>query len=223
MCNLFIKLGNFPDSCKIPKLKSLFKKESKINPSNHRPILLLYLISKIIEKFIHEQTSSFLSNKKLLYNYQSGFRENHSTDSCLTFLHNKILKGFDKGLMNGMILVDLQKAFDIIDHDIQLKKLSTTGLLDYTIGWFKSCLSNQLFRVNLENCYSDPTNIRYCFSYTRMICHRLLNQICFYMLMTRDLFFRERIRPGNKTSWRRHSVHPSDVARTSQMKHPTTS
>ena len=125
--------------------------------------------------------------------------------------------------MNGMILVDLQKAFDIIDHDIQLKKLSTTGLLDFTIGWFKSCLSNQLFRVNLENCYSDPSNIRYCFSYTRMICHRLLNQICFYMLMTRDLFFRERIRPGNKTSWRRHSVHPSDVARTSQMKHPTTS
>ena len=117
------------------------------------------LISKIIEKFIHEQASSFLSNNELLYNYQSGFRKNHSTDSCLTFLHDKILKSFDKGLMTGMILVDLQKAFDTIDHDILLKKLSAIGFSNHTIGWFKSYLSNRLFRVNLENCYSDPSNI----------------------------------------------------------------
>ena len=75
------------------------------------------------------------------------------------FLHDKILKGFDKGLMTGMILVDLQKAFDTIDHDILLKKLSAIGFSNHTIGWFKSYLSNRLFRVNLENCYSDPSNI----------------------------------------------------------------
>ena len=101
LCNLSIKLGSFPDSCKIAKLKPLFKKGSKTNPSNYRPISLLPLISKIIEKLIHEQTSSFLSNNELLYNYQSGFRKNHSTDSCLTLLHDKILKSFDKGLMTG--------------------------------------------------------------------------------------------------------------------------
>ena len=99
LCNLSIKLGSFPDSCKIAKL---FKKGSKTNPSNYRPTSLLPLISKIIEKLIHEQTSSFLSNNEILYNYQSGFRKNHSIDSCLTFLHDKILKGFDKGLMTGM-------------------------------------------------------------------------------------------------------------------------
>ena len=137
LCNLSIKLGSFPDSCKIAKLKPLFKKGSKTNPSNYRPISLLPLISKIIEKLIHEQTSSFLSNNELLYNYQSGFQKNHSTDSCLTFLHDKILKGFDKGLMTGMILVDLQKAFDTIDHDILLKNLSAIGFSNHTIGWFK--------------------------------------------------------------------------------------
>ena len=125
-----------------------------------KTISKLSKISKIIEKFIHEQASSFLSNNELLYNYQSGFRKNHSTDSCLTFLHDKILKGFDKGLMTGMILVDLQKAFDTIDHDILLKKLSAIGFSNHTIGWFKSYLSNQLFRVNVENCYSDPSNIK---------------------------------------------------------------
>ena len=61
--------------------------------------------------------------------------------------------------MTGMRLVDLQKAFDTIDHDILLKKLSAIGFSNHTIGWFKSYLSNRLFRVNLENCYSDPSNI----------------------------------------------------------------
>ena len=61
--------------------------------------------------------------------------------------------------MTGMILIDLQKAFDTIDHDILLKKLSAIGFSNHTIGWFKSYLSNQLFRVNLGNCYSDPSNI----------------------------------------------------------------
>ena len=157
--NLSIKLGSFPNSCKIAKLKPLSKKGSKTNLSNYGPILLLPLISKIIKKLIHEQTSSFLSNNEILYNYQSGFQKNHLTDSCLTFLHNKILKGFDKGLMTCMILIDLQKAFDTIDHDILLKKLSAIGFSNHTIGWCKSYLSNRLFRVNLENCYSDPSSI----------------------------------------------------------------
>ena len=138
LCNLSIKLRSFPDSRKIAKLKPLFKKGSKTNPLNYRPISLLPLISKIIEKFIHEQTSIFLSNNGLLNNYQSGFRKNHSTDSCLTFLHDKTLKGFDKGLMTDMILVDLQKAFDTINHDILLRKLSTVGFSNHTICWFKA-------------------------------------------------------------------------------------
>ena len=202
LCNLSIKLGSFPKSCKIAKLKPLFKKGSKTNPSNYRPMSLLPLISKIIEKLIHEQIGVFLSNNKILYNYQSGFRKNHSTDSCLTFLHDKILKSFDKGLMTGMILIDLQKAFDTIDHDILLKKLSAIGFSNHTIGWFKSYLSNQLFRVNLGNCYSDPSNITCGVPQGSILGHllfliyvndvRLLNQICFYILMTLALFFRER-------------------------------
>ena len=59
LCNLSIKLGSFPDSCKTAKLKPLFKKRSKTNPSNYGSISLLTLISEIIEKCIHEQTSSF--------------------------------------------------------------------------------------------------------------------------------------------------------------------
>ena len=136
-----------PDSFCLPLLTSTW------------PISLLPLISKFIEKIIHEQTSSFLSNNDILYNYQSRFWKNHSTDSCLTFLRYKILNDFDKGLMTDMILIDLQKPFDTIDHDILLQKLSTIGFSNHTIGWFKSYLSNRLFRVHLENSYWDTSSI----------------------------------------------------------------
>ena len=69
--------------------------------------------------------------------------------------------------MSGMILVDLQKAFDTIDHNILLKKLRTICFSNHTIDWFKSYLSNRLFRVNLENCYSNPSNI-YMWGTTRV-------------------------------------------------------
>ena len=60
-----------------------------------------------------------------------------------------------------MILVDLQKAFNAIDHNILLKGLSAIGFSSHTVGWLKSYLSNQLFKINLENCYSDPSNITF--------------------------------------------------------------
>lgn len=57
-----------------------------------------------MEKVIHGQTSAFLDSRNLLYSYQSGFRKNHYTDYCLSFLNDKTLKGFDQGFMTGMIL-----------------------------------------------------------------------------------------------------------------------
>ena len=86
-------------------------------------------------------------------------RKNHSTDTCLPFLNDKILKGFDDGLVTGMILIDLQKAFDMINHDILLKKLSIIGFSDDTAKWFQSYLSNRKFTVNLENSFSEVSSI----------------------------------------------------------------
>ena len=63
-------------------------------------LYLCYRQYKVIEKVIHSQTSTFVNYKNLLYNYQSGFCKNHPIDFCLSFLNNKILKGFNQGLMN---------------------------------------------------------------------------------------------------------------------------
>ena len=99
LCSFSITSGKFPDSCKIPKLKPIYKKGSLTGASNYRPIFLFPLISKVIEKVIHNETSAFLNFRHLLYNCQYGFRKNHSTDYCLSFLNDEILKGFDQGFM----------------------------------------------------------------------------------------------------------------------------
>ena len=154
ICNLSI--SKFPDSCKLAKLKPIYKKGSLTEASNYRPISLLPLISKVITKVIHDETSASLNSRNLLYNYQSGFRKKHSTDFCLSFLNDKILKGFDQGLITGMILIDLQKAFDTIDHDILPQKFYAIGFSKHSVNWFRSYLTNRTLLVNLGNVFSQP-------------------------------------------------------------------
>ena len=82
LVNLSISLSLFPDDCKIAKLKPLYKKEAKTKPKNYWLISLLPLLSKIIERIIHNQTQEFLDKNNILYKYQSGFRKHHSTEKA---------------------------------------------------------------------------------------------------------------------------------------------
>ena len=129
ICNLSGISKNFPNACKVPNLKRIFRKCKRIDPYNYRPISLFPLISAILERFLYDQTKTKTKKKNnLLYNYRSGSRSNHSTCLCLSFLSDKIRNGFDEGLLTGMILFDLQKALDTINHETFLKKL-ISGLL----------------------------------------------------------------------------------------------
>ena len=156
LCNISIKYSTFPTACKIAKLKLLYKKGSKTEPKNYRPISLLPLISKIFEKIVHDQTQNFINENEFFYHYQSGFRKNYSTNSCLSYLQDKILKGFDSNLLTGMILIDLQKAFDTIDHKILLDKMYFFGFSQKVVSWFKSYLLKRQFKVNLNGTFSEP-------------------------------------------------------------------
>ena len=85
ICNLCIKYSTFPSDCKKAKLKPLFKIGSKVAPKNYRPLSLLPLVSKTIEKVIHDQTQSFLDKNDIIYRYQLGFTTFFSTNSCLSY------------------------------------------------------------------------------------------------------------------------------------------
>ena len=155
LINLSLKTSVFPKDCKIAKLVPLHKKGSKTDPKNYRPISLLPLLSKIFEKVVHQQMQNFLDQNSIIYAYQSGFRPKYSTDCCLSLLNDKILKGYDDGFLTGMILIDLQKAFDTIDYQILLEKMKHMGFSDSTVQWFKSYLINRQFFVAVGDTSSE--------------------------------------------------------------------
>ena len=111
--------------------------------------------------------------------------------------------------MTGMILVDLQKTFDTIDHDISLKQMSVVGFSNHTIDWFQSYLSNQLFRISLEKIYSKPSSItcgllgsilgRLLFLIYVNDMPQVVKSNLFHMLTTLALSFKERVSKKSKS------------------------
>ena len=78
-----------------------------MDPKNYLPITLLPLMSKALEGIVHEKTMEFRDKHNILYKFQLKFPKNHSTDFCLSYLPDKISKGFDSGLFTRVILIDL--------------------------------------------------------------------------------------------------------------------
>ena len=98
------------------------------------------LFLKFWKKAIYIQLEAYLVKNNIIYDYQSGFRSSFSTDTCLIHLLDHIRMKNAKGLYTGMILLDLQKAFDTVDHHILCSKLKLMGI--QSTKWFESYLSN---------------------------------------------------------------------------------
>ena len=142
---------------KTAKVIPLFKKNTRSDVSNYRPVSILSIVSKLLERTVYNQLESFLVSNGLLYELQSGFRGNYSTDSSLIHLTDHIRNQSAKGLYTGMIMLDLQKAFDTVDHDILCRKLKAMGV--DSVEWFRSYLSGRTQAIHVNNTMSDFDNI----------------------------------------------------------------
>ena len=140
---------------KTARVAPLYKKNSNSEPGNYRPVSILTVMSKILEKIVHKQLENYLKFEKWLYDYHSGFRNSYSTDSCLTHLTDQIRFDIDKRNYTGMVMIDLQKAFDTVDHDILLNKLKAIGLDDLSTPWFSSYLKNRFQKTEVDGIFSD--------------------------------------------------------------------
>jgi len=101
----------------------LFKDGFADDPNNYRPISVLPTISKLFEKVVCSQFYDFLSRFKLLHGKQSGFRPKHSCQTALLQLVDSWLKEMENGNFTGILFLDFQKAFDVVNHKILLTKL----------------------------------------------------------------------------------------------------
>ena len=138
-----IKQGIFPDSLKITKITPIFKSGAKDNASNYRPISILPVFSKVLERIMYNRVYNHLNSKGLLYEKQFGFQRNNSTEHAILQLTRDITSSFEKGEYTLGVFIDLSKAFDTADHQILMKKLQYYGMDGTTLEWFKSYLSNR--------------------------------------------------------------------------------
>jgi len=136
--NLSIKQGAVPNDFKSARIVPLFKKNHKAEVGNYRPVSILCVLSKILEKIIFDQAQDFLTSHKLPYEFQSGFRQSFSIGTCLIHLSDYIRLQMDKGYLVGTVLLDLQKAFDTVDHGILIMKLKAMGCSTSAVRWFSS-------------------------------------------------------------------------------------
>ena len=118
--NLSITSSSVPKDFKTARVKPLFEKNDRSDVGNYRPVSIVSVASKILERAVYVQLESYLRENSIFYGFQSGFRGSFSSDTCLTHLTDYIQTSV--GNYAGMILIDLQKAFDTVDHVILKKK-----------------------------------------------------------------------------------------------------
>ena len=159
--NLSLSTGIIPKQLKKAKVIPIYKAASPDQLKNYRPISLLPSFSKIFEKIMFNKIMSFLNSQKILYKHQYGFRPNHSTIHPILYLLSKCAEfnNTQPRKYTMSIFCDLSKAFDVINHEILIKKLEYYGIRGIVKDWILNYLSDRTQFVQLENCKSGICKI----------------------------------------------------------------
>ena len=149
----------FPNEWKIANIIPLQKGGDKSSVSNLRPVSLLPLPSKILERVIHDRVMFHIERNNLLEINQGGFRKNHSTMSTIAKFTNDLFTGINNNKSTIACFIDLAKVFDTVNHKILIKKLEYLGITGNLNKLFQNYLSNRKQRTSIENRSSDFRNI----------------------------------------------------------------
>ena len=118
-----------------------------LDPGNWRPITILPLPSKIMERAVHYQLVNYFEENNYFHNRQHGFRKKHSTITAINQVLRHVYDAYDLGKSTSCSFIDYKKAFETLDHDILLQKLKIYGLTDRSLTWMSSYLANRRHRV----------------------------------------------------------------------------
>ena len=157
--NCSLTTCTFPTAWKVAEVIPIVKDGDHEVASNNHPISLLAIASKVCEKIVLEQFSSYLISKNLLSPHQSGNKKLHCTETLNIFITDTILEAMDKKELTALVLLDLSKVFDSINHHRLLHKLANVGASPTTVQWFKSYLSDRLQFTRINSTLSDPLPI----------------------------------------------------------------
>ena len=155
LVNLSLSTATFPSEWKTAKITPVFKSGNKTDIENYRPISILSVISKIMEREVHSQLYYCLEEGKLISDFQFGFRKSKSTEQAILTLLNNIRNSVDSGKLVVGCTSDLSKAFDTISHRKLLEKLECYGVQDKELEWFRNYLFDRHIRVCFDGVLSE--------------------------------------------------------------------
>ncbi len=152
--NMSLQKGCYPKSWKAANVTPVFKKGERENMENYRPISLLCIVSKVMEKCIYKKLIFHV--KDLLHPLQHGFLKGKSTITQLLSVYEEIEKSLDGNIQTDVIFLDFSKAFDTVSHILLIHKLTSFGVCGPLLNWMKSYLTNRTQRVVVDGVSSAP-------------------------------------------------------------------
>ena len=158
--NLCLSTGTFPDKLKIATIKPIYKAGDRNVFNNYRPISLLPVFSKILEKILHTHVINYLDENNLLNPLQFGFRKKHSTYMPIAHLVDNITSSLEESQFTCVLYLDLKKAFDTVSLNILLKKMYYIGLKGKLYDILRSYLTSRIHRTQSNSYLSKEAMVK---------------------------------------------------------------
>ena len=153
--NLSLQTNKFPTKWKIAKVVPLYKgKGSKLDPKNYRPVAILPILSKVLERAMFQQLVTHMDTNNLFNPNHHAYRSFHSTTTAMLQMYTTWLDALENGDMAGVCMIDMSAAFDVVDTGILLDKLKLYGLDRNAIQWVWSYLTYRSQAVYIEGSMS---------------------------------------------------------------------
>jgi len=154
-----LNTGRLPSDWLVANVCPVFKRGSRSNAANYRPISLTSVCSKVMEHIIYHSIMEHLNSNNILIDSQHGFRSQHSCVTQLISLIEDLSHALDQRKQTDVILLDFSKAFDSVPHQRLLVKLRHYGINSHVCQWINTWLTRRSQRVALDGSFSNPVSV----------------------------------------------------------------
>jgi hypothetical protein len=211
-----IRESSLPAAWKSSIVVPIYKKGSRYDPLNYRPISLTSVTCKCLERVLVQHLTAYLEDNNILTDHQFGFRSGRSTMDQLLIVYNDVSKWLDNGSVVDLIMFDFAKAFDVVSHPILLAKLHSIGIHTRLINWIEDFLVGRKMSVSVKGEISSPHSVASGVPqgsvlgpilFLVFVNHIASNLVCQYKIFADDLKIYMKIRHDSPSNY----AHDSQV------------